>query len=582
MWRFIKNIFTNTISILIAFFILFFIFIGVSGAIVSGLKNTEKPTIEPNSVLQIHLDTPIKEHYSDEKNPLNELFDNYTPMSLHQITTAIKNAATDPNISQISIETSTILASYTQIKSIRDALQKFKESGKKIRAYAHFYDQKKYYLSSVADTIYLAPEGGVTLEGLATEIYYYKDFQEKYGVKMEVIRHGNYKSAVEPFLRSDISKENKEQLTAMLQSMWGYFSKDIATSRKVNLREVNRWADTGENYFANTALKNNAIDSIAYKNNYDRFYFFNDKISLADYIKAGKGKKKVSFKIKNKIAVLHASGEIVDGQGNENQIGEEDFIKLLDKIRDNSRIKAVVMRINSPGGSARASDLIWNAIEQLKKRKPIVVSMGTYAASGGYYIACNADYIIAEPTTVTGSIGVFSILPNLQGAADKIGIHSSRIQTNKSPFYSLTKKINPSFKRFMQKNIQRIYNTFLTKVGKGRGMTSNEVDKIAQGRVWTGAQAKKNGLVDAMGNLDKAIKKAADLAGITAPYKIKHYPNENKKYDALLKQLSQIWTPSFLKKIPNEMIENVRFLETIIKEKQPVIKAQLPFFMNLN
>ena len=395
---------------------------------------------------------------------------------------------------------------------------------------------------------------------------------------MQVIRHGKYKSAVEPFLRNNISEENKTQLAQLLESIWHTMSREIATSRNIEVSRVHDWADHGVGAFTEGALKSKMVDSLVYQFDYDTEYGHHfRKMSLADYIRTGKGTLKVKYSIRDKVAVVHAQGSIMYGRGDQNQIGQELLLETFEDLQSNHKVKAVVLRVNSPGGSALASDLIWSGIERLKKKKPVVVSMGSYAASGGYYIACNADHIVAEPTTITGSIGVFSLLPNVEKLADKVGIHTTTIRTNKGPYYSMFDKINPFYEKHAVQSVRKVYDTFVSKVARGRHMSRKAVHKVAQGRVWSGVQALKRGLVDQLGNLDTAVEKAAQLAHLER-YKIVHYPHYEKNYEELFKKISQISQPPFIKLMPDSLRD---FLTLVSNHKSAMVQARLPFVMKM-
>jgi protease-4 len=391
-------------------------------------------------------------------------------------------------------------------------------------------------LSSVADSLFVNPVGTIEFKGLSSERMYFKDFQEKYGVKMEVIRHGKYKSAMEGFLANEMSDANREQTESFLNSIWSEFLDDIANSRDKSVEELNQIADSLGTRSINLAVKNGMADQAIYRDQYiNRLKSLAgvsqdkdlNKVSMQDYISTGKGRLKSSAK--DKIAVIYAQGDIKYGKGDETYIGNESIIKALKKTREKKNIKAIVLRINSPGGSALASDLIWREIELTKKEKPVVVSMGNLAASGGYYIACNADKIYAEPTTITGSIGVFGALPNFKGLVDDLGINAEQVSTNKGATYSFFEPLSQEFHDYIKGSIDDIYVTFVNHVAEGRKMSFEEVDNIAQGRVWTGKEAIDKGLVDALGNLDDAVAHAADLADIT-DYKTTSYPRYKKDF----------------------------------------------------
>ncbi len=537
--KFLRNLLASILGFFIAIFIMFLFF----ALIGSAFADKEKTTVKENSILKLNFKKPILDDYNVE-SPFSELFkEEPKVLKLHQILNAIENAKTDKKIKGISIEIQSLKAGLAQTQEIRKKLKEFKESGKFITAYSDGYSQKNYYLSSVADSVYVNPLSGLDLKGLGADLLFFKDFEDKYGVKFEVIRHGKYKSAVEPFISNKMSEANRTQLTELLQDIWMNFKQEIGESRGKTIQEIDQIADSLGGRNAKLAIQNNLVNDTIYHDQYEallkkHLQVKDDKklnyISIKDYIKTGKGRKKVKITVKDRIAVIYAQGEIKYGEGDETYIGQESIIKALRKAVKDKKVKAIVLRVNSPGGSALASDIIWHELEQVKKEKPLIVSMGNYAASGGYYISCNADKIFAEPTTVTGSIGVFGMVPNVKEFADRIGINAEQVQTNKHSIpYSIFEPVSEDFKKVTKESIEHIYNTFLSRVAKGRKMTVKQVDEIAQGRVWSGTQAKKVGLVDEMGNLEDAIAYAAKLAKLK-DYKIKNLPRYKKDLGKIL------------------------------------------------
>ena len=529
---FLRELLAVILGVFIAGGIMFLVFIAFVSASASSFGDDGKVVVKNNSILELKLENKIKDDYS-VTDPFAEFLGGSDSdiLEMHEIMSAIENAKTDDNIKGISINTLYINGGVAQTQAIRNKLVEFKESGKFIVAYADYFTQKNYYLSSVADSIYVNPVGGTDFRGLSSEVLYYKDFQDKYGVKMEIIRHGKYKSAVEPFLADKMSDANREQITSFLSSIWSEMVIDIAESRNKTTDEINAIADELLVRTPELAIENNMLDGQLYFDEYesklknlaaiDSTSKLNT-ITLQDYISSGKGRIKSTAT--DKIAVLYAQGNIMYGKGDQSYVGQEKVIEALKKIRKDNKIKAVVLRVNSPGGSALASDLIWRELELTKKEKPLVVSMGNLAASGGYYIACNADSIVAEPTTITGSIGVFGMIPNMNELAGRIGINAEQVGTNKqSVAYSPFEPMSDDFYRVTKEGVEDIYATFVDRVAKGRNMTIAQVDSIAQGRVWTGIEALENGLVDKLGSLDDAIKIAANLAEIET-YRTTNYP----------------------------------------------------------
>ena len=587
---FLRELLAVILGVFIATGIMFLIFMIIVSASASAFGDDKKVTVKNNSVLELKLENKIKDYAPKSSDPLEELLGlEEDRVGLQNILNAIDNAKTDDNIKGISINTLFINGGVAQTQAIRDKLVEFKESGKFIFSYADFYVQKNYYLSSVADSIFLNPVGGIDFKGLASELLYFKDFQDKTGVKMEVIRHGKYKSAVEPYLTNRMSEANKEQITSFLNSIWVEILSDIGVSRDKTKDELNAIADELLARNPELAIQSDMIDGELYQDEYDnklRAALDVDQdsklniVSIQDYIATGKGRIKSSAT--DKIAIVYAQGDIRYGEGEEDYVGQRKIIESLKKIRKDDKIKAVVLRVNSPGGSALASDLIWRELELTKKEKPLVVSMGNYAASGGYYIACNADKIIAEPTTITGSIGVFGMIPNVNQLADNLGINAEQVGTNRQSLgYSAFEPMNEDFHNYAKESIEDIYETFVDRVSKGRNMTYAQVDSIGQGRVWTGTEAVQNGLVDELGSLEDAVQIAAELAEIS-DYRTTEYPRFKKDFKDAFKPFS------FTAKAKENLIKEELGIEnyTIYKSIKQFsdlkgIQARMPFVIEI-
>jgi len=587
---FLRELLAVILGVFIATGIMFLILLLFVSASASAFGDDKKVMVKNNSVLELKLENQIKDYAPKSSDPFEELLGfEEGKVGLQEILNAIENAKTDENIKGISINTLFINGGIAQTQAIRDKLVEFKESGKFIFAYADFYAQKNYYLSSVADSIFLNPVGGVDFKGLASELLYFKDFQDKTGVKMEVIRHGKYKSAVEPFLTNKMSGANREQITSFLGSIWVEILTDIGISRDKTNDELNAIADDLLARNPELAIENNMIDGELYQDEYENKLKslididLDSKlniISVGDYIASGKGRIKSAAS--DKVAIIYAQGEILYGEGEEDYIGQGKIIESLKKIRKDDKIKAVVLRVNSPGGSALASDLIWRELELTKKEKPLVVSMGNYAASGGYYIACNADKIIAEPTTITGSIGVFGMIPNVSKLADNLGINAEQVGTNRQSLgYSAFEPMNDDFHDYVKESIEDIYETFVDRVSKGRNMSLAEVDSIGQGRVWTGTEAIQNGLVDELGSLEDAVRIAAELAEIT-DYRTTDYPRFKKDFKDAFK-ISPFTAKVRENLIKEELgIENYTIYKSIKQfSKLKGIQARLPFVIEI-
>lgn len=584
--KFLGNVLATIIGIFV-FCMLFFFGILLIGAIFGG--ESEGIAIKSNSVIELNLEDIKNDYAGKYKDPWMTIFSENKKVGLTDIINAIGEAKTDDDIKGISILNNNSSLGMAQSKALRDALGDFKKTGKFVMAYSNSYSQKEYYLNSVANTVYLNPVGDLDFKGLSAEIMFFKDFQEKSGLKMEVIRHGKYKSAVEPFLENKMSDANREQVTALLNSVWTSIVNDISKSRNISIGKLNEIANGLLARTPEMAKAAKLVDVIAYEDVYhnaiknilkvDKDEDYN-KVTILDYAKNVVTTSKISD-AKDQIAIIYAQGEIMSGEGDVNTIGEGSMRRSLQEARKNKDVKAIVLRIDSPGGSALTSDLIWREIELTKKVKPIVVSMGNYAASGGYYIACNANTIFAENNTITGSIGVFGILPNFTQLATKIGINTEQVKThenaaNYSPFVPLDEK----FKAVTLEGVEHIYKTFVTHVAQGRKMTFAQVDAIAQGRVWSGSEALKKGLVDKIGGLDDAIHEAARLAK-TKSYNTQNYPEYEKNFNDLLESLPFANSKAdFIKEEIGE--ENYKIMEQIKRlQSQKGVQTMMPFEINI-
>ena len=581
--RFLRNLVASIIGTLIAFAIVFILLV----AFASAFSEIKTVSVTNNSVLEIDLDKTVKDYAPKSSDPIDELLGyNKDKIGLNSIINAIENATSDENIKGISIHLSSVNAGISQIQAIRDKLLQFKESGKFIYAYADIYSQKAYYLSSVADSVFVNPVGEIDFKGLSSEVLFLSELQEKTGVKMEVIRHGKYKSAVEPFLANTMSDENRSQISSYLTSIWNELIADISESRNLTVDDLNTIADNLLGRNATSAVENKLVDGAIYMDEYeDKLIQQSGSLSdvnlvtIEDYISTGKGRLTLSSP--NKIAVLYAQGEIIYGEGDESFIGQELIIKALKKIRNANDVKALVLRVNSPGGSALASELIWREIELTKKVIPVVVSMGDVAASGGYYLSCNADHIFAEPTTITGSIGVFGTIPNISKLAENMGINAEQVSTNKSAKYSFFEPMTDEFRVVTQEGVEQIYTTFLNRVSYGRNKSVEAIDSIAQGRVWSGVEAVENGLVDELGTLEDAVSYAAGLAGIT-DYKVRNYPNYNLDLEDKFSNIPLLKSKE--KILIEELGESNYKIYQSIKRVSTLkgIQARLPYIIEIN
>ncbi len=586
---FFKSLLASIIGFFIALFLVFvtFIMIGVAVAGDESLSDKKKVELKPNSVLELDLSEPIKDYAPSSDNPLEKMLEiGDDKLALNKIILAIEKAKTDDNIKGISIKTTNVNAGIAQTQAIRDKIEEFKTSGKFVYAYNDFYMQKTYYLSSVADSLYVNPVGEVEFRGLLTDLLYFKDFEDKYGIKMEVIRHGKYKSAVEPFLENKMSEANREQTSSFLKSIWSEMTDDISKSRKLTVERLNAIADNSLSRTAELSKQNGLVDRLIYEDQYEtklKVLTSSEKlnlISIKDYISLGVRKVEDLLK-ENRIAVIYAQGSIIYGKGDENKIGQELINKAIRKAVEDKYVKAIVLRVNSPGGSALASELIWRELELAKKEKPLIVSMGNLAASGGYYISCGANKIFAEPTTITGSIGVFGMMPNAYEFSKNIGVNAEQVATNNSPSYSIFEPMDKRFYEVTKEGVETIYRTFVSRVSAGRHMTFEDVDEVAQGRVWTGKEALSKGLVDELGSLDDAIKYAAEFVKVE-DYQVKNYPKYEKEFKDLFK------SSPFMKVDKEELVKETIGEETyqIYKHLNELktmkgIQAKMPFVFEI-
>jgi protease-4 len=491
--QFLKNVLATIVGLFLFCFLFFFLFLII--ALAAGGNNEDVVQVKENSVIELDITEVTDDYGGDFVYTDFSMFNEEPKDGLTDVLNAIDAAKKDDKIKGITITNSSSRLGMAQSKALRDKLEEFKKSGKFVVSYADYFTQSDYYLNSVADTIYLNPVGEVDFKGLSSEVMFFKDFQEKSGIKMEVIRHGKYKSAVEPFLSNEMSPENREQLTSLLKSIWASMAQDISKSRKISLDSINSIADNLSARTPEMAKSAKLIDKIGYEDEYhngirkalkvkkDEDY---NKVDILDYVKTAELANIIDGG-KDIIAVIYAQGEIMGGEGDINIIGEEAMRKSLKEARENDDVKAIVLRVDSPGGSALTSELIWRDIELTKKVKPVVVSMGNVAASGGYYIACNANRIFAEPNTITGSIGVFGVLPNFTELSNKIGIHTEQVSTHQNASdYSLFTPLKDNARQVIQESVERVYTTFITRVAAGRKMTTQQVDALGQGRVWSG------------------------------------------------------------------------------------------------
>lgn len=591
MKDFFKFTLATVTGIILTGIVLFFIGMMIIIGIVSS-SDTET-VVKKNSVMMLDLNGVLEERTQESLEGIfSTLSGNESNVyGLDDILASIKKAKENENIKGIYIQASMLKSPYASLQAIRNALVDFKESGKFVVAYSDNYTQGLYYLSSVADKVMLNPKGMIEWRGIASGPIFFKDLLQKVGIEMQIFKVGTYKSAVEPFIATEMSPANREQVTAFIGSIWGQVVDDVSASRKLTPDSLNAYADRMLMFYpAEQSVKCGLADTLIYKNDvrdYLKQLVNVDKddrlpiLGLNDMINVKKNVPK--DKSGNIIAVYYASGEITDQSGSaasEEGIVGNKMSNDLRKLKDDDDVKAVVLRVNSPGGSAFASEQIWHAVKELKAKKPVIVSMGDYAASGGYYISCVADTIVAEPTTLTGSIGIFGMIPNVQELTKKIGITYDIVKTNKfSDFGNMMRPLDTDEKALMQMRITEGYDTFVNRCAEGRHMTKEAIEKIAEGRVWTGEMAKGLGLVDELGGIDKALNiaiKKADIKG----YSVVSYPEKKDIFSILMDITPGNYVESqLLKSNLGDYYKNFSLLKNL--SERSMIQARVPFELNI-
>ncbi len=569
-------------SFLIFFIILMIIISGVAS--IASLEN-QISFIKDDSIFKLDLNKPVNERNSIYQEFESVLGLDEEILGLNNIIESIKIAKENEKIKGIELKCDFPLTGWAQTRTIREALKDFKNSGKFIYAYSDVFTQKGYYLASIADTIAINPEGTIEFKGLSSEILYYKDFQDEYGIKMEVIRHGKYKSAVEPYLQNKMSSENREQIKELLESIWKTISNEISESREINDLKINQIAENLEANTPNKALNSNLIDLIIYEDQMDSIIKKSINVGYEKDLNKVSIKKIISSQnnynnqIKDRIAVVYATGTILYGEGSENIIGQKVFVDTFKKIANDDWIKAIVVRIDSPGGVALTSDIILRSLQLAKSKKPVIVSMGNVAASGGYYIASGADKIYADPLSITGSIGVFASLPNISGFTKNIGLNSEQVSTHKNSMgYSIYEPLQPGFIKSTKESIEKVYDSFKLKVSKGRNLSLDEVESIAQGRVWSGKQALKIGLIDSLGDLNTAIEDAAKISEIKE-FNIVEYPKRKASFESFIQDFSILLKENQIESQVPELIKILTDKRKNISNQN--IQALLPFELNI-
>ena len=582
--NFFKSFLASLLGTFIALGLISILFFTGIAAIATSInfKTVDSAFVSENSVLNIDLNTSVRDR-SPAFNPFGFFSENATGIiGMDAIIGSINKAKKDEKIKGIRLNSGLISSGWAQAREIRNCLNEFKKSGKFIYAYADFMSQKGYYLSSVADSIFMNPIGSIELKGLSSEVLYFEDFQNQYGLKMEVIRHGKYKSAVEPFLQDKMSDENRAQIKGLLDAVWTTISDEIVESRAISKKALEKMVEELTVTDAKEAITNGIIDALVYEDDFEKSIKAaleidkDDSINSVEFYELNTQMKTFDSDVKDQIAVIYANGPILYTSGTEEVIGKKALNQAFQEVETNKNIKGAVLRIDSPGGDAMTSEIILNAMRKLKGKKPLVVSLGNIAASGGYYIACLGDKIYASPMTITGSIGVLAAFPNMRGLAERIGINAEQVNSHKNAMgYSLFEPLNDGFKNSTKSAIEKVYTTFKSRVSEGRSLNMEKVEDLSKGRIWSGKDAVENGLVDAIGGLEDAIQATAEMAAIEN-YNIDSYPKYENEFEYIF-----LDALSFIRlKIFNHPIE--KFASELIKlSEMEGIQAIIPFSINI-
>jgi protease-4 len=592
MKQFFGAFFGSFVGILISTVVAVLIVVGViSSSFKEAIKDAENGEAyhsKGSSVLKLNFNGLIVDR---EKSRVEKMFSGIRGgsegMGLNMILDNLKKAKSDTAIKGLYLNFNGILAGKSSVQDIRKAILDFKTSGKFVYAYSENYSQSEYYIASAADKVFLNPQGNMDWKGLSMNVMFFKGALDKLGVEMSIYRHGKFKSAIEPFMLDKMSEANRLQAETFLNSIWNNMLVEIAASRKTSVDVLNKLANELAVTFPEEAVSYKLVDQLAYED--EVMSEIKKKINLKEKDKLNfvthdaYSKHRLSDRYfgKDKIAVIYAVGEISGGEGNDERIGSERIAKAIKDARLNEHIKAIVFRVNSPGGSALASDVIWREVNLAKKAKPFVVSMGDLAASGGYYISCAADRIFAEPNTVTGSIGVFGIIPNFKMAfEEKLGITVDTVNTNKySDVMSKFRTATPTESAMIQKSVENVYDVFISKVAEGRKITKEQVDSIGQGRVWSGSDAIKIGLVDELGGLPEAIAYAAKQAKLK-DYKLDELPIQKNPLDEIFGKAEEDAEMRIMKKNLGESYIYLKQLQSIMNAKG--VQVRLPCEIIIN
>jgi protease-4 len=586
MKQFLKFTLASIVGVIITTLLGILILFGVIGAIAGSKESVT--TLKPNSVYEIKLEGNLIDRSEDD--PFSAAFAQAMgktaekSMGLDDLLANIEKAKNDANIVGIYLNGGSLSGGFASLKEIRNALIDFKKSGKFIVAYADNYSQKDYYLVSVANKILINPQGMLELKGLSAQTMFFKNTLDKLGIEMQIVKVGTYKSAVEPLITTKMSDANREQVTVYMGSIWKTFLTEVSAARKISVEKLNAYADEMLMFQPTEKAKQyGLVDGLVYADEADSI--------LKTFVKGLEKDKEVTLvkhsamtKLpdtskydKNKVAVIYAVGEITDAAGE--GIVAKDLVKTINDVAKDSAVKAVVLRVSSPGGSAYASEQIWHALNKLKAKKTLIVSMGDYAASGGYYISCMADKIVAQPNTITGSIGIFGVIPNISGLNEKLGLTYDGVKTNKmSDAITVNRKFTPEERDLMQNYVNRGYELFVKRCADGRKMKTEQIKAIAEGRVWTGEDAIKNGLVDKIGGLNDAIALAVAKAKLKT-YNVSEYPEKETFESKFMKSFSDDVETRFLKAQLGEQYKLFKQVRNL--DKINGIQARLPYDLNI-
>lgn len=576
MKQFLKYTLATILGVFIVWLLCLLIFFGIVGAIAS--SGDTVTVLKPNSIYELNLDGTLVDRSEDD--PFSAAFAEamgqavQATIGLDDVLANIEKAKNDDNITGIYLKGGMLNGGFASIKEIRDALIDFKKTGKFVVAYADNYLQRSYYLVSVADKILINPQGMLELKGLAADLVFFKNTLDKLGIEMQVVKVGTFKSAVEPYVNTKMSDANREQVTVYLKSIWNTMLNQVSASRNITADNLNAYADEMMMFQPTEKAKEYAlVDSLVYVDEVDSILkSYTKDYKLVKHSAMNKLPDNTKFD-KSKVAVIYAVGGI-DGGDNEG-IVSKDLVETIDKVTKDEAVKAVVFRVSSPGGSAYGSEQIWRALSNLKAKKPLIVSMGNYAASGGYYISCMADTIVAQPNTITGSIGIFGLIPNIQGLNQKIGLTYDGVKTNKmSDAISVNRPFTPEEKLLMQNYVNRGYELFVKRCADGRKMTVDQIKAIAEGRVWTGEDALKIGLVDKIGGLNDAIQIAVTKANLTT-YNVKEFPEKEDFKTKFMKNLAKDMEARIVKVQLGEHYNLFKQVQNI--DKINGIQARLPY-----